>query len=165
MAESASPLLKVSELYQSCVVVRDLEKSMERYGNVLGIGTWEVVDVDPSVISDMMYHGKPVKRPFRFRVALGMVGPMQLELIQPIEGDLLYSDFLKQHGEGLHHLGHVRVPNLDEAVRTLEKAGFPCLQRGHITDGGFAYMDTVKALGFILELIELPEGTPAPGRY
>jgi len=162
MAERSSAILKVSELYQACVVVRDLEKSVEHYRNVLGIGPWEILGADPSTIIDMIYHGRPVKA--RFRVALAMVGPMQLELIQPIEGDNIYSDFLKEHGEGLHHLGHVRVENLGEAVQALEKAGFPCLQRGRMTDGGWAYMDTVKALGFILELLELPEGVPAPGR-
>ena len=163
MERPSSPILKVSELYQACIVVRDLEKSMEQYQNVLGIGSWEIIDADSSQVTDMMYHGSEVKRPFRFRAALSMVGPMQLELIQPIEGDLLYNDFLKEHGEGLHHLGHVRVQNLDESVQALEKAGFSCLQRGGFTGGGFAYMDTVKALGFILELLELPEGVSAPG--
>ena len=166
MVEPSSAILKVSELYQACVVVHDLEKSMEHYQNILGIGPWEVIDVDPSVVSNAIYHGRPVEH--RFRAALTRVGPMQLELIQPIEGDNIYSDFLKEHGEGLHHLGHVRVKNLDEAVQTLERAGFPCLQRGRysmesIGEGGAAYMDTTKALGLILELLELPEGAPSPG--
>ena len=165
MAKPISPIVKVSELYQVGIVVRDLEKSMEHYQNVLGIGPWETFDADPSTISDMMYGGRPVKRPFRFRIAFAMVGPIQLELIQPLEGELIHSDFLKEHGEGLHHMGHVRVQNLDEAVQALEKAGFPCTQRAHFGGGGFAYMDTVKALGCILELLELPEGVPAPGRH
>lgn len=164
MVRQSNPVVKVPELYQVGIVVRDLEKSMEHYQKVLGIGPWETMDADPSIISDMMYHGKPVKHPFRFRIAFAMVGPLQLELIQPLEGELLYFDFLKKHGEGLHHIGHVRVQNLDEAVVALEKVGFPCTQRGHFGGGGFAYMDTVKALGFILELLELPEGVPAPGR-
>ena len=163
MERPNSPIIKVSELYQTCIVVRDLEKSMEHYRNVLGIGAWEIIHCDPSVISDMMYRGRPVTRPFQYRAALTMVGPMQLELIQPIEGDLLYSDFLNEHGEGLHHLGHLRVQNLDEGVQAFEKAGFSCLQRGRFMHVGFAYMDTTKALGFILELLDLPEGVPVLG--
>ena len=162
MAKPRSPILNVSELYQACVVVRDLEKSMEHYQNTLGIGSWEILGGGSPATYDMIYHGRPAKA--RIKVALAMVGPMQLELIQPVQGDSIWSDFLEEHGEGIHHLGHVRVGNLDEAVQALEKAGFPCMQRGHFTGGGWAYMDTSKALGFILELLELPEGVPAPGR-
>jgi len=32
--------------------------------------------------------------------------------------------------ELLHHLGHVRVNNLGEAIQALDKEGFPCLQSG-----------------------------------
>ena len=167
MVEAGKPILKVNELYQVCIVVRNLDKSIEHYQNVLGIGPWEFMDVDPSIVSDTIYRGRPVEH--RFRAALTMVGPIQLELIQPLEGDSIYSDFLKEHGEGLHHLGHVWVQNLDEVVHTLEQAGLPCIQSGRITNEelsqfspGYAYIDTGKALGFILELLELPEGKLSP---
>ena len=127
MSERSRPKLDASQLHQVCVVVRDLEKSMEHYQNTLGIGPWEVSEWDDSNISEMTYHGRPARH--RFRVALTMVGPMQLELIQPLEGENLYSDFLKEHGEGLHHLGHVMVDNTSEAIPALEKEGFRCLQR------------------------------------
>jgi len=144
------------------IVVHDLDKSMENYQNAFGIGPWGIMNIDPSIFSDMTYHGRPVQH--RFRAAFAMVGPLQLELIQPVEGDNIFSDFLKEHGEGLHHLGHFRVGNLDAAIETFEKAGFPCLQSGRYPGGGYAFMDTVKALGVIIELLEVPEGTPAPWR-
>ena len=155
MAEPNQAQIKISELYQVGIVVHDLEKSMERYEKAFGIGPWDVINVDSSMFSEMTYHGKPVQH--RFRAALTMVGPMQLELIEPINGDNIYSDFLKEHGEGLHHLGHVRVENLDEAVQTLEKHGFPCLQSGRFGDGGYAYIDTSMTLGTIIELVQ-PSG-------
>jgi methylmalonyl-CoA/ethylmalonyl-CoA epimerase len=162
MAEPSSVKVKVSELYQVGIVVHDLEKSMENYQNTFGIGPWGIMNIDPSIFSEMTYHGRPVQH--RFRAAFAIVGPLQLELIQPIEGDNIFSDFLKEHGEGLHHLGHLRVNNLAEAIHTLEKEGFPCLQSGCSPGGGYAYMDTVKALGTIIELLEISEGMPAPGR-
>ena len=162
MAEQSHAKVKVSELYQVGIVVRDLEKSIEHYQNTFGIGPWGVMNFDPSIFTDMTYRGRPVQH--SFRAALVMVGPTQLELIQPLEGDNIFSDFLKEHGEGVHHLGHVRVGNLGEAIYTLEKEGFPCLQSGRLLGGGYAYMDTVKTLGVIIELLEIPEGVPAPGR-
>ena len=144
------PKIKVSELYQVGIVVRDIEISMRDYESILGISTWQVFDADPSVVSDVIYHGRPVQH--RFRVALAMVGTMQLELIQPVEGDSTFGDFLNAQGDGIHHLGHVRVDNLDEAVQTLEKDGFPCLQRGSFPGIDYAYMDLTSHLGYIIEL-------------
>jgi len=144
------------------IVVHDLDKSMENYQNAFGIGPWGTMNIDPSIFSDMTYHGRPIQH--RFRAAFAMVGPLQLELIQPVEGDNIFSDFLKEHREGLHHLGHLRVSNLDEAIETFKKEGFPCLQSGRYPGGGYAFMDTVKTLGVIIELLEVPEAVPAPGR-
>jgi len=162
MAEPGRAKLKVSELYQVGIVVQDLEKSIEQYQNILGIGPWQVSEIDSSTMSEVTYHGRPAQH--RFRIALTMVGPVQLELIEPVEGDNIYSDFLKEHGEGIHHLGHIRVNNVAEAIKTLEKEGFPCLQSGCFPGGGYAYVDTTKALGVIIELLQMPEGRPAPGR-
>jgi methylmalonyl-CoA/ethylmalonyl-CoA epimerase len=162
MAEPSHAKVKVSELYQVGIVVQDLEKSMEHYQNTFGIGPWGILNIDSSMFSEMTYHGRPVQH--SFKAALAMLGPMQLELIQPLEGDNIFSDFLKEHGEGVHHLGHVRVNNMAEAIQTLEKEGFSCLQSGRTTGGGYAYIDTVNALGTIIELLEMPEGVPVPGR-
>ena len=162
MTEPSRAKIRIQELYQVGIVVHDLEKSMEHYQTTFGIGPWEIMNIDPSTFSDMTYHGRPVEH--RFRAAFAMVGSMQLELIEPIEGDTIYSDFLKAHGEGLHHLGHLRVSNLDEAIQAFEKEGFPCLQTARSPAGAIAYVDTAKSLGFIIELLEMPEGVPAPGR-
>jgi methylmalonyl-CoA/ethylmalonyl-CoA epimerase len=152
MAESTRPIVKVSGLHQVGIVVRDLEDSMKHYESIFGIGSWQVITVDPSILSDMTYHGRPVQ--YTFRVALATVGQIELELLQPVEGENIYSDFLKEHGEGLHHLGHVKVDNLDEAVQALEKDGFACLQSGRYPGGAYAYMDMVKPLGYIIELVQ-----------
>lgn len=152
MAETTRPKVKVSELHQVGIVVRDLENSMRHYDSIFGIGSWEILSVDPSIVSDMTYHSKPAQ--YVFRVALATVGPIQLELLQPVEGDNIYSDFLEEHGEGLHHLGHVKVDNLDEAVHSLEKEGFACLQSGRYQGGGYAYVDMVEPLGYIIELVQ-----------
>ncbi len=76
-----------------------------------------------------------------------------LELLQPVEGQGIYRDFLNEHGEGIHHLGHVRVDNMDEAIDALGKAGFPCIETGgdpaiHV----WAYVDTTEVFGYIIEL-------------
>lgn len=153
--------ISLTGLYQVGLVVRDLDSSVEHYRNTLGIQTWGYMLLDDSVLVEPTYRGKPAKH--RFKVAFGMMGPMQIELIQPLEGETIYSDFLREHGEGVHHLGHVRVDNLAQAIQTFEQEGFPCIQSGRVAaGGGYAYMDTVKSLGVITELLESPDGPP-PG--
>ena len=68
-----------------------------------------------------------------------------------------YREFLEQHGEGIHHLGHVVVPDLDAVVEKMAKAGFPAVETGEpqgpAAQAGhkWAYIDTTSALGYITE--------------
>jgi len=155
MTPKLPPTIKVSELFQAAVVVRDLKESMKHYESLLGIGSWMVFEVNPSLVR-MTYHGKPSQH--SFKAAFTMLGSLMIELLQPLEGKGIYRDFLNSHGEGLHHLGHVRVDNIDEAVQALEKAGFPCIESGETLGGPgenyhkWAYVDTTAALGYIIEL-------------
>ena len=150
MSQQLPSIIEVSELFQVGIVVYNLEKSMKQYESLMGIDKWEVVEIDSSIMP-MTYYGKPVEH--SFKAAFTMLGSLMLELLEPVEGEGIYRDFLSEHGEGIHHLGHVRVDNLDEAIESLEKAGFPCIETGgdpaiHI----WAYVDTTAALGYILEL-------------
>ena len=89
---------------QICAVVRDLDKSMERYWKTLGIGPWDVYTFTPEVIREFTYHGKPVTEPFEFKLAVAMVGDIQFELVEPVKGPLIYTSFLEKKGEGYHHI-------------------------------------------------------------
>jgi 4-hydroxyphenylpyruvate dioxygenase-like putative hemolysin len=150
MAQQLPSIIKVSELFQVGIVVCDLEKSMKQYQSLLGIDKWEVMEIDSSTIP-MTYRGKPAE--LSFKAAFCMLGSLMLELIEPVKGNGTYRDFLNDHGEGIHHLGHIRVDDLNEAVQALEKAGFPCIETGDIPDSlSWAYVDTTAALGYIIEL-------------
>jgi len=95
---------------------------------------------------------------YSMRLAFAGEAP-ELELIEPVDGESLYSEWLAERGEGLHHLAVV-VDSLDDAIAALEAAGYPNIQSGHgfapNGKGGYAYFDTTHALGFILEAVELP---------
>jgi hypothetical protein len=124
---------------------------MKRYRDLLGIDSWHVFEITPAA-NRFTYHGKPVEH--SFKAAFTMLGKMMVELLEPLEGEGIYRDFLNERGEGIHHLGHVRVEDLDQAIRELEEAGFPCIETGGDASGfhTWAYVDTTPALGYILEL-------------
>ena len=84
MVASSQGKFKVSEISQVAIVVRDLQKTMEHYWNTLGIGPWQIYTVEPPFLHDTKYRGKPGQ--FKMKIALAMVGSLNVELIQPLEG-------------------------------------------------------------------------------
>ena len=151
MTQISPAKVKVSQLNQVCLMVKDIQKTMENYWNILGIGPWDLYDMHAPMTSELTYHGKPGQ--FKMKVALAMVGPTQLELIEPVSGESMYSDFLAEHGEGLQHLQFM-ADNADEITQIMTKQGFPSLTGGHVGDGIFDFYDTADALKTIWEVFQ-----------
>jgi methylmalonyl-CoA/ethylmalonyl-CoA epimerase len=147
---------QVKTVDQVGFVVKDIDKAMEAYWRV-GVGPWRVYTYGAPLVKDITYRGKPGD--WRFRIALASVGGFSLELIQPLSGKNIYSDYLETHGEsGIQHLGFV-VDNLDLAVEEARQSGYEVIQsgRGHGVrgDGKFAYLSTEDDLFTVYELMEL----------
>ena len=147
-AETSPARVKVKGINEVAIVVRDLQRTVENFWNILGIGPWDIYEWGSPIVSDCKYHGKPAWG--RDRIAIANVGGIQLGLCQPIDGDSLYQDFLTEHGEGLHHLQFL-VNDVDETADILAKQGFPSLQSGRFGDNGaYNYID-IKPLRAIWE--------------
>ena len=124
-------------------VVRDLEASVEAYYRLFGIGPWHFYTYGKPLVKRMTRHGRPAE--YRMRLALSWLGPLRIELIQPLEGDTVYREFIKEHGYGLHHFG-VLVKNMQEALTAAGEAGLAMTMDGAgfgaDGDGHYAYLDT-----------------------
>jgi len=162
MAQVGPAKIKVPHLHQVALVVKDLQKTMENYWNILGIGPWDVFDMRPPMFSNLTYHGKPGQ--FVVKVGLAQVGTTELEVIEPVSGDNVYSDFMLEHGEGLHHVQFI-VDNADETTQIMSEEGFSVLQSGHVNDGVFVYYDTVDALKTIWEVWQSAKAMSPNYRY
>jgi hypothetical protein len=121
--------VKAKSITQVAIVVKDLQEAMENYWNILGIGPWKVYMWEAPLVYDRKYYGRPTCA--REKIAETMVGAVQFELCQPIEGDSVYQDFLMEHGEGLHHV-QFAVDDVEKTAGLLSKEGFPSIQSGHI---------------------------------
>ena len=137
---------------------------MEQYRSLLGLEPWRILGFGPDTVRELTYRGRPAT--YRMLVAFAQYGPLQYELIQPLEGPTIYHEFLEQHPSGgIHHFG-TWVPSLEEALARARALGFTEIQGGRGTglggDGGFAYLDTEATLGAIFELIEVPKERRAP---
>jgi catechol 2,3-dioxygenase-like lactoylglutathione lyase family enzyme len=143
--------VKCTNINQVAVVVEDLESVAESYQSILNIGPWTILDWEAPRVYDRTYHGKPAWA--REKIAITLVGDVQLELVQPVDGDSIYRDWLDEHGEGLHHINFL-VDDVDEVAETLAGEGFPSIQSGRFgpeeRGGAYNYID-IKPLRTIWE--------------
>ena len=159
MGETNKPLLPFLDngIAQIAMVVKDLDKTVEMYYKVFGIGPWHFYTYEKPFVQKMTYKGK--KADYSMRVALTYFGPMRIELIQEVEGDTVYRDYIKEHGYGVQHLG-LLVEDMEEAIRLAEEAGYTVTQDGSgfgpDGDGHYAYLNTETDFGVTFELIERP---------
>jgi methylmalonyl-CoA/ethylmalonyl-CoA epimerase len=150
MAKQQEPRVKLPPVQQVSIVVEDMDRAIEYYSSIFGIGPFRVMDIN---LEDVLQRGKPIST--KIKVAFAKSGPLQVELIQPVEGKNIYTEFLDSKGEGLHHLGF-RVDDLDAMLTELAKEGIePIFHKGYPDRGtAFAYLDSDKIGGVMFELIE-----------
>jgi len=140
---------KVKDVLQIGMVVRDIQKEMKRYWDILGLGPWRVHTYAPQTgMTNMTIYGKP--QPYSMKLAIAYVGNTMWELIEPLEGPSIYKEFLTQKGEGLHHL-LCALGNYQQGVEALEKKSIGSMMTGTIAQGTFNYLNTEKELGIIIE--------------
>ncbi len=134
------------------LVVRDLEKTMRKYTELFGWGPWNVYEHKGPTLHDTHLHGK--SEDYSMLCAEVMVGPICFELIQPLTGRNIYSEWLEEHGEGFHHLAMMQhgAAESDAFRKKLLDAGGKMMMGGRIGETiEFYYVDTQPQLGVIVE--------------
>jgi methylmalonyl-CoA/ethylmalonyl-CoA epimerase len=157
-------LLAGLQINQIALVVEDIDASIRQYQQKLGYGPWIGYIYDLNTLQYLVYRGKPSQAKWKF--VMTDVGILNFELIQPMsKGDDIFSEFIANHGYGLHHIGY-KVDNAQKIIGQAKEYGIGVLQEGRgfglDGDGHFAYLDTFGILGFIIELRELPKRRAVP---
>jgi len=132
------------------VVVKDVEKAVEYYSKAFGLTFEEIAE--HALPPDVITRGKPT--PYTMKVTFAKMGPIRLELVQVVEGECIYTEFLREHGEGMHHLGF-EVADLEKEVANAEAQGLEMIC--HLKMVGimaFAHFDPGKTNGVRLELVQ-----------
>jgi catechol 2,3-dioxygenase-like lactoylglutathione lyase family enzyme len=124
-------------------VTKDLDATENALTTLLGAKKWiRVPDVHFGP-DTCIYRGRPAD--FVAHIAFSYAGDTQLELIAPVRGESVYTEFLDRAGPGLHHIC-VEVDDVDEAIGAASHRA-EVVQRG-VMPGGmeFAYL-TAEAAG------------------
>ncbi len=125
---------------QLCWVTEDIAATEEYLTAHFGVAAWTRLPGIHFGPEDCTLHGQPAD--FTVHVSLGYIGDLQLEIIQPVSGESIYTEFLSSSPAGLHHLCF-EVEDMEAALARAAEAGVEVVQAGSMMDGGmqFAYLD------------------------
>ena len=125
------------------VVVRDLDKAYEQYKSV-GLG------------NDSPKH---IKMEGKKAGLLGMIvniGPVMMEIWQPIRGNTIQQEFLDKVGDGVNHICF-SVDDIEKERARLTEKGIRIVFSSKSEFGDGSYFDTRKFCNLALELVQLPK--------
>jgi glyoxalase/bleomycin resistance protein/dioxygenase superfamily protein len=150
------------------IVTRAVDAAVRKWSDRYGVGPWEVYSYDASTMAATYCDASGS---FPMLAALcSLADGFRLELIQPLSDAGPYHASLLAHDDA-DHLHHIRLAALDPAGARAMLA-----RNGHgvVFDAAFAgadatgprlharYFDTVRELGFLLEVVERPESFVMP---
>jgi catechol 2,3-dioxygenase-like lactoylglutathione lyase family enzyme len=134
------------------IVVKDLNRTTELLTDVFGIGPFKFIEWPNRPDSVYQYRGHAEH--IRIRQAFVQVGALELEFIQPLEGERnAYAEFLEEKGSGIHHI-LFEVADIDAVIEAVKTSGIDVLQSGTGIRPGtrWALLDTARLVGLFLEL-------------
>lgn len=131
--------------------VPDPAAAAERFARDFGWGPFYLME--HIELEHSSYRGAPAA--FDHTSAYGQAGSLMIELItQHGDEPSALRDLYAAHESGLHHTAHF-VPDVGAAVARFRELGFaPALEARTTTGVDFVMIDTVPALGHMLELYE-----------
>lgn len=144
-------ILDTKVITQIGILVHDIEKTSQAYAQFFGLEKpqWSITDeVDKA---QTQYRGKSSDA--RAKLAFFDMGSLQLELIEPDHNPSTWRESLNKNGEGPHHIAFV-IRGMKEKIAVLEHNQMPLLQMGEYPGGRYAYIDTLRELKVIIELLE-----------
>ena len=153
-------LLDEDEVMQICFVTDDVVKSAQWFADLTGKPMPnEGRAADPEE-AKAIYNGAPAD--VGCRIMMFKFGNIDVEFLQPGPEKSAWRDLLEQKGPGCHHIAF-RTRNLTKRHDYLEAKGHKLLQRGEFdgSHGRYAYYDTVKDLGVMIELLEFDKDKEA----
>jgi len=155
MSEGGKSSISLPPVEQIGFVVKDIDKATEYYSSTFGWGPFQVFEHE---MKGVIFRGEPSD--CRLKIAFAHSGSIEIELIQVLEGETPHTEFLREKGEGMHHL-RFNVDNIDDMLAAFAKEGIEPVWHQSLPEFGvsFAYLDTNKIGGMMIELIEIKEVT------
>lgn len=140
------------------IVVPNLDQSTQLLQDLFGLGPFRFIEWPNRPDSKYWFRGH--EESIRIKQGFVQAGNLELELIQPLEGERnAYRQFLDTKGGGIHHV-LFEVDDMDAIVAALEPKGVRVLQAGTGIRPGtrWVLLDSTDLVGFLIELRQRAPG-------
>jgi methylmalonyl-CoA/ethylmalonyl-CoA epimerase len=137
---------------QVSLAVEDLEKTMELYYRAFGWSGWDVFEHQPPTHHNTELRGVPTH--YTLKGAEVMVGSLNFELLEPVEGPSLWKEFIAQRGEGIASIAVMfqTMAEGETVKREFASRGMPVTMKANIGDHiEYYYLDTQERFGCLIE--------------
>lgn len=147
-------------IIQVGLVVDDIERTVNRYRDVLGLPEPNRQQTPGYDVTEMTFMGQPTEA--TAKLAFFDMGQLQIELIEPDQTPSVWRNALNDKGIGTQHMAFP-VKDSQKAIDHFAKYGIGVAQQGLYGDrsGMYTYMDSDACLGVTIELLE-SFGAPRP---
>jgi catechol 2,3-dioxygenase-like lactoylglutathione lyase family enzyme len=149
MTAELSDRFELGPIDQISYVVESIDRSLPGFEALFG-----AFEVSQNELPDCTIRGQQAD--CTIKMAIGHSGPMEIELIEVVEGETTHTEHLRDHGEGLHHV-RFRVDDIDAKLSELQAEGFGILLYKRFSpEIAFAYLETPETIGgSVIELLQM----------
>jgi methylmalonyl-CoA/ethylmalonyl-CoA epimerase len=148
MSETPAGFQRITQIG---LIVPDIETAVQAWATLLGRPAPEIIMTETLEIARTEYRGQPT--PARAKLAFFHLGPLDLELIEPLGAPSTWNDQLVAQGPSLHHLAF-EIKGMADWVARLAAQGLTLVQRGEYQGGRYAYFEGGERFGAVVELLE-----------
>lgn len=149
----ANPL-DLNSFIQIALVVEDIDVAAKEWAELLGVPVPEVTMHQTPETTDpkLMYYGKNYKYGLKLASIMAPQGFI-IELHQIVDDNpSTFSEFVHEHGYGVHHIGFAVGDRRDAVVNELTERGYPKRVEHFYNGGSWTIMDSEQALGVNLNI-------------
>lgn len=151
-------LAELGDVMQIAYVPSDVPAAYDFWTRAMGVGPF--FHMPKLRFADMRVHGQPSGAVISAGIAYW--GHLQVEIIE-VHDDApsVYREWRDAGHEGIHHLC-ITVPDLSAARARIVELGHIVVQEMSLGRGGkVLFADTNGGPGTMIEVLQMPEGTPA----
>ena len=151
--EELTKLCAQRNIIQIGIMCEDIYSTMDNMINIFKLGPWDFYTHSEDTLQEPMVSEGICDEHFKFYCAVANFGNVQMELIQPLYGIPFYSDFLKKHGTGLHHIKEkVSAEAYDSTLQAYANMGMAPIFGARLFESRFCFVDTIEKYGILLEI-------------
>ena len=158
-SQAGQPFFK--EVRQVGIAVKNIKETAKVFWDRYRIGPWAFYRYYSPKVSRMSYRGELLTSQ-KFTTAAAMIGDVELELMEPGDGQNVYAEHIAKCGEGPQHVSFIYARPYAMVMEFHRLQGHSIKQQGTINGLTYNYIDTEAELKIVSEPLDVPQNFVMP---